>query len=411
MKPLLSFVILFSLVSSAVAEDFSMPRLTGDMAQKDRELAQNTITLPKDLESKGSLYHEPAMEAYLRGLISAEDLGLAPGPLPFRIWIVKDPNFNAFSTPAGDIFLNTGLLSRLTNTDQVCFVLAHEMMHLLGKDPVIKKRDAETKTFARNLFNLALIPVTAVVNKKLDYKYTSLVNFGSKLTSAGAETVYVAAVRGYGRELENRADLFGMELLRRKRRDPWQAVCFLEQWLTDDAKYGSATQTYFYSLHDSNRDRLENLKRYAADKGIAPSALAPDPLYGRLVAGVRKINAMVCMKTGWLWHAKDDLERVLAVNPADIKAMTLLGEDYTQLIKNWTLSQKELNPASWQALSSGGIEIQMRQWAAQAIRCFRTAMQISPNYADPHLGLSELYAALGNQAKAEEERKMYERLK
>lgn len=52
-------------------------------------------------------------------------------PSNLRIYTVKSPVVNAFTTDQGIIFINTGLLAQLENEAQLAFVLCHEIIHYM----------------------------------------------------------------------------------------------------------------------------------------------------------------------------------------------------------------------------------------------------------------------------------------
>jgi hypothetical protein len=52
-------------------------------------------------------------------------------PMNVRIYTVKSPVVNAFTTDQGIIFINTGLLAQLENEAQLAFVLCHELVHYM----------------------------------------------------------------------------------------------------------------------------------------------------------------------------------------------------------------------------------------------------------------------------------------
>lgn len=47
-----------------------------------------------------------------------------------QVWVIRSPEFNAFSLPEGIVLIPLGLIARLENEDQLLFILSHEIGHL-----------------------------------------------------------------------------------------------------------------------------------------------------------------------------------------------------------------------------------------------------------------------------------------
>ena len=48
----------------------------------------------------------------------------------FHFYVIDQPTVNAFTTPLGDIFIFSGMLSRMRNSSELAGVLGHEMAHV-----------------------------------------------------------------------------------------------------------------------------------------------------------------------------------------------------------------------------------------------------------------------------------------
>jgi len=53
-----------------------------------------------------------------------------------RIYTVKSPEVNAFATPQGMIFVNTGLVAQVENEAQLAFILSHEIIHYVNNHAI-----------------------------------------------------------------------------------------------------------------------------------------------------------------------------------------------------------------------------------------------------------------------------------
>ena len=96
------------------------------------------------------------------------------------VYVVRSSVINAFSTDRGDIFLNVGLLERLSTVDELAFVLAHELVH------------------ARERHNV----------QSFDFRLAKRDRFDN----GDAATNQLLREAQFSRELEMEADLEGLEL-------------------------------------------------------------------------------------------------------------------------------------------------------------------------------------------------------
>ncbi|MCA8909783.1 MAG: M48 family metalloprotease, partial [Rhodospirillaceae bacterium] len=79
-----------------------------------------------------SLIRDAELEQTLRGLIQPvlEAAGVSPSAV--TIYIVEDPNLNAFVAGGQNIFIYTGLLMAVESPEEVLGVMAHEVGHIAG---------------------------------------------------------------------------------------------------------------------------------------------------------------------------------------------------------------------------------------------------------------------------------------
>jgi beta-barrel assembly-enhancing protease len=111
--------------------------------------------------------------------------------VPFVVHVLPLDVQNAFAAPGGHIVLLEGLLDQATSPDEVAGVLAHEMAHVLERDPT------------RNL--IRTLGLQAVLSAAL--------GGAPDLVRAGAEFGGTVATLSYNRSAEEAADARAVELL------------------------------------------------------------------------------------------------------------------------------------------------------------------------------------------------------
>lgn len=115
-----------------------------------------------------------------------------PDPRPdLQVLLVQSPVINAFTIPGDTIVVDTGLIRALKSADQLAGVLGHEMSHAVNRDPLTM--------LARRLGAAALLNVVSGGRS------------GTMLSDMAQTMVDVR----YGREAEDRADAFSVQLLAR----------------------------------------------------------------------------------------------------------------------------------------------------------------------------------------------------
>jgi hypothetical protein len=103
-------------------------------------------------------------------------------PENLRVYTVKSPIVNAFTTDQGIIFINTGLLAQLVNEAQLAFILCHEIVH-----------------YTENHVMEGFLNQTDIEKIKDDYKRTTQID-------------KELATTRFSRELEKEADQKGLEM-------------------------------------------------------------------------------------------------------------------------------------------------------------------------------------------------------
>ncbi|MDR1359795.1 MAG: M48 family metalloprotease [Deltaproteobacteria bacterium] len=183
----------------------------------------------------------PASNAYVQrlnkimGNLSAVD-GLK---LNFKVYITK--NVNAFALPDGSIRIYSGLMDLMTD-DEIFFVLGHEIGHVKNGDSADKYRMAYTASAARKA-------ASAAGGKAASLSDSELGNLGEAVLNAQ-----------FSQTQESDADLYGLKLLERYKRNTRAAVSALRK-LADPGNKSGFTERLLSSHPDPNAraDKIEAL--------------------------------------------------------------------------------------------------------------------------------------------------------
>lgn len=89
----------------------------------------------EEFVKKGLLYNDPDMLGYLADL-KERLLKDKPYSDQINIYIIRSATPNAFAMPNGNIYIHSGLLTPLTQEDQLAAILAHEVIHVAHRHGV-----------------------------------------------------------------------------------------------------------------------------------------------------------------------------------------------------------------------------------------------------------------------------------
>lgn len=211
------------------------------------------------LQQYGGLYPSPSLQAYVtqvgqQVVQQSEAINL---PYPYEFHVLGDGDtVNAFALPGGQIFITTGLLSRMDSEAQLAGVLGHEVAH------VVARHGAEH--LARQQLGATLVGAIGVAASE---------DPGSARQAAlVAQAVNQLISLRYGREDELESDRLGLEFMVDANYDPEGIVELMA--ILDEASAGGRPPE-FLSTHPSPDNRVQRLEAMIQERfpGGVPAAL------------------------------------------------------------------------------------------------------------------------------------------
>src|SRR5216110_1912918 len=269
---------------------------------KQAEKEEETLT------KKAKIYDDPLLDEYLGKIadrLLPDEVRAAGGP-GLRFGVMSDPTLNAFAMPNGRIYVHSGLLSRLDNEDQLAMILGHEMTHVTGRHALRFTRDATNKQILFTVLAVVTSIVVAAASgsraKSGDYVGAAVLSqTANAILGIGLQLAAIAAINGYGRDLEREADQGGMEKLVRAGYDPNEAPKVF-QLLMSESKDRGSLETFFFGSHPRLQDRIESTTelvntRYAAAAAAADTVKTSEEFALRMRTVVRE-NALLDIRAG-----------------------------------------------------------------------------------------------------------------
>jgi Zn-dependent protease with chaperone function len=188
----------------------------------------------------------PVVEGF-QAIMARLEPALPGPPLTVEVIVIDSPEINAFTLPGRVICVDTGLIRQLHTAEEMAAVLGHELGHVVNKDPL--------NLLARQLGMAAI---------------------AGALTGGPGATLLSDMVRTmvdvhYGREAEDRADAFSVDLLARASLPPTSFAKALE--LIGKASPRQPGLLKYLDPHSPLDRRIETVSEQARREHVRPRAL------------------------------------------------------------------------------------------------------------------------------------------
>jgi predicted Zn-dependent protease len=129
MQPRRKTVALILMVVMLVVTSYC-PSAYGLTIKEEKELSEEYM---KVLRSYFKFVEDPVVVDYVNQIGRKILSKMPPQPFEYHFYVVDQEVFNAFATPAGHIFVYSGLLSAMEREEQLAGLLAHEIGHVKSR--------------------------------------------------------------------------------------------------------------------------------------------------------------------------------------------------------------------------------------------------------------------------------------
>jgi predicted Zn-dependent protease len=170
--------------------------------QEEEELSREFMKL---IMAHYELIKDPDIVNYVNDIGQKIVAALPPQPFSYHFYVIKEDTYNAFATPAGHIFVYSGLLEAMDSEEELACILAHEISHVVC-------RHISQKIERANKVNIAtLAGVAAGILLGVGGGSAAAANAVTLGSVAAGQSLTLA----YDREDERQADQVGLNLLRK----------------------------------------------------------------------------------------------------------------------------------------------------------------------------------------------------
>lgn len=198
------------------------------------------------LNKSALLIRDPELVNYVRGLVCKVAADYCND---FRVYLVRNPGFNASMTATGMMQIWTGLIVRATTTDEIAAVIGHEIAHYTRLHSLQGFRSLKSKMAAASFFDLGFAVLTGV---------------SAPVGQATALLSYLS----FNRSQETEADILGTRLLAEAGYDPHAAYGVWYKILAEEeaAAVKRRKPGLFSQTHPNSIERAEYLKSFVNDR-------------------------------------------------------------------------------------------------------------------------------------------------
>ena len=167
--------------------------------QEERELSKEFMAV---VRAQFPLIEDPIIDDYVNRVGKRILAVVPPQPFEYQFHVLHEDVYNAFATPAGHIFLNSGLFAALDSEEELAGIIGHEIAHVVCRH--ISDRIESSKKIG--MATLAGMVAGVLLGAGGAAAAASAVTVGSV---AAGQTAALA----YSRENEMQADQLGLEYL------------------------------------------------------------------------------------------------------------------------------------------------------------------------------------------------------
>src|SRR5271157_3502160 len=201
--------------------------------------------LAQEVEKSSKMIDDPIVTEYVnrvgQNLVRHSD-----ARVPFTIKVIDSDVVNAFALPGGFFYVNSGLILRAQEEDELAGVMAHEMSHVIARHGT---KDATKGELAQ----LGMIPLMIFLPYGwAGYGIYEGLNFGIPM-----------AFLKFSRDHEREADYLGLQYMYKTGYDPNAYVTFFER-LEADERRQPGTIPKVFSTHPPTPERIQNAQKEIA---------------------------------------------------------------------------------------------------------------------------------------------------
>lgn len=258
-------ILLFMLSSCTTVNNSDVFRLTDEMALADRTQKIRLITESNGIELKEGAQYDKALSIF-KNICTKNNIEVCPN------LIIKDSSaIDSPTATTASVVITKGFIDKIDNDDQLAFIMAHEITHILNGDAAKLKPNIindKLKSLTKDMSYMKKYDVLkrseTILNSSIsgrtayNYGTTDALLYaviGSLLLNVGGGLVE-SGLYSFNRNMEYKADINGVKLMASAGYDPKEAIKF---WGNASNIFGEDMHV-FSTTHPSYSNRSSTLK-------------------------------------------------------------------------------------------------------------------------------------------------------
>ncbi|BBO82648.1 hypothetical protein DSCO28_32140 [Desulfosarcina ovata subsp. sediminis] len=264
--------------------------------QEERELAKEFMAV---LKTTYTLIDDPVIVDYVNAVGNRIMAAIPPQPFKYKFYVIQEDVYNAFATPAGHIFINSGLFAALASEEELAGILGHEIAHVVCRH--ISQRIESSKKIG--MASLAGMVAGVLLGAGGAGAAASALTVGSV---AAGQTAALA----YSRENETQADQLGLGYLTGAGYTGEGLLTSLQK-IRSKQWYGSKQIPTYLTTHPAAEARMSYIDNWL-HQNRTESAPARDETGGFPLAHTRIVALYTDAKSALAYYASS-----VAASPGD----------------------------------------------------------------------------------------------
>ena len=220
------------------------PRYEPEQGPDEAGLWMELEEYEKAIQQSALLVSDPELNNYVNAIlcrVAGDYCG------DFRVYVIRNPGFNASMTASGVMQVWTGLLLRSESSDEVAAVIGHEIAHYTRLHSLERLRSLKKNSAAGSIFDLGVTILTGVS------------------TPVGQLTAMLN-VLAFNREQESEADVLGAKLMADAAYDPHATYRVWRNLIAEEEAAAAKRQDpgMFAQTHPEAAERADVLEQWVS---------------------------------------------------------------------------------------------------------------------------------------------------